>query len=42
MLPICILEAQWGYHTIKKHDLTYTKKFGKGVELEVFWIGIKE
>jgi len=37
-----ILEAQWGYRTIKKHDLAYTMKFGKGVELKVFWIGIKE
>ena len=26
----------------KKHDLAYIMKFGKGVELEVFWIRIKE
>ena len=42
MLPLCILEAQWGYRTIKKLDLAYTMKFGKGVKLEVFWIGIKK
>ena len=42
MLPLCILEGQWGYCTIEKHDLAYTMKSGKGVELEVFWIGIKE
>ena len=42
MLPLCILEEQWGYRTAKKHDLAYRMKFGKGVVLEVFWIVIKE
>ena len=42
LLLLCILEAQWGYRTIKKQDLTFTMKFWKGIELEVFWIGIKE
>jgi len=26
----------------KIHDVTYTMKFWKGIELEVFWHGIKE
>ena len=26
----------------KKSDLAFTMKFWKGIELEVFWIGIKE
>ena len=26
----------------KKSDLAYTMTFWKGIELEVFWIGIKE
>jgi hypothetical protein len=42
VLLLHILEAQWGYRTIKKHALAYTMKFWKGVELEVFWMGIKE
>jgi len=24
LLQLCILEAQWGYHTIKRHDLPDT------------------
>ena len=31
-----------GISHCKKHDLAYVIKFGKGVELEVFWIGIQE
>jgi hypothetical protein len=31
-----------GISHCKKHDLTLTMKFLKGVELEVFWIGFKE
>jgi len=44
MFLLCILEAQWRYHTIEKHDLPETSclKFWKCVELEVFCIGIKE
>jgi len=34
LLLLCILEEQWGYRTIKTHDLAYTMKFWKGVELE--------
>ena len=41
LLLLCIVEAQWGHRTIKKHDLAYTLKFWKGIEL-VFWLRIKE
>jgi hypothetical protein len=42
VLLLHILEAQWGYCNIKKHAVAYTKKFWKGLELEVFWMGIME
>jgi len=29
-------------HHKKKHDLAYTLKFWKGIELEVFWLGINK
>jgi len=31
-----------GYRTIKNSDLAYTLRLLMGIELEVFWIGIKE
>ena len=42
LLLLCIVEAQWGYRTIKNHDLASTVKFWEYIELEVFWVGIKE
>jgi len=43
LLLLCIPEVQWGYHNIIQHDLAeHCLKFWKGIELEEFWIGIKE
>jgi hypothetical protein len=40
---LCIVEAQWGYHSLKIHDMA-VKLLGilEGRELEVFWNGVKE
>ena len=38
LLLLCILEAQWGYHIINKHDLADTVfEILKGWKLEIFW-----
>jgi len=34
LLLLCILEAQWGYHIINRHDLIYCLKFWKSGNLK--------
>ena len=40
--PIVYSRGTVGILHHKKHDLAYTMEFWKCVELEVFWLGIKE
>ena len=40
--PVVYSRGTVGISHHKKHDLAYTMKFWKGIELEVFWLGIKD
>ena len=40
--PVVYSRGTVGMSHHKKSDLAYTMKFWKGIELEVFWIRIKE
>ena len=40
--PIVYSRGTGGISHHKTHELPYTMKFWKGIELEVFWLRIKE